>query len=82
MEYGGIGEGSSSSMVTLPIPTAVYSSSAVCGGIDGGASVLSSVTGLSYGFFITSVYKSSISIVYGGICGAPSSSSPAVECVG
>ena len=50
MEYGGIGEGSSSSIVTLPIPIAVYSSSAVCGGIDGGASVLSSVTGSSYGF--------------------------------
>ena len=62
MEYGGIGGGSSSSMITLPFHMAVlqYSSSAVCGGINGGASVLSSVTGSSYGFFITSVYKSSI----------------------
>ena len=57
--YGGIVGASSSLFVALHFCTAVYSSSTVCGGINGDASV-SSVAGLSFGFFITAKYKSKI----------------------
>ena len=63
---GGIGGASSSLFVALPFRTAVYSSSTVCGVINGDASALS-VAGLllNFGFSITAEYQSST--LYGEI---------------
>ena len=57
---GGIGGASSSSFVTLHFCTAMYSSTTVCGGINGDAL---SVAGMLFGFFITDEYKHQSSLV-------------------